>query len=402
MKPDAYNLAVEDFEGGINETVALLRSAGLPLVSANLRDGDGRPLAPASISLVRNGLRIAITGFAEPADDSVRLPSGLHVLPVLESLRQVVPGLKKSHDLVIVLSHGGSITQSAVAEAFGPVVVAGARYDTMGLPVKLSRDSAGVGATTLGRHIARFILNYSKDAPALYDATSQKPPAELSTTPAAAWTPSGPPGTSPFRLLLMPIDGRIFEQPDIRREIDRMKQKIVEQATAEYGAIAAEAVADERSVYAGNRTCQTCHQIQYEYWAKHPHSRAMDTLRSKNSQNDATCIGCHSVGYNEPGGYRGTVVPIFFENVQCESCHTGGARHVSDVLVHKPNKSVPKETCLKCHGAFHEQKPFQFEKMLPLASCPSAARAEPVTPSPDQEPGTGDNPASKGTKPDSR
>jgi hypothetical protein len=129
----------------------------------------------------------------------------------------------------------------------------------------------------------------------------------------------------------------------------------------------------------------------------------MDTLRSKNSQNDATCIGCHSLGFNEPGGYKGTVVPKFFENVQCESCHSSAVRHISDVLTYKPSKMVPKETCLKCHGAFHEQKPFDYKKMLPLATCPSAAQGEPFTPTPDQEPGTGDNPvSSKGERPETR
>ncbi len=400
MKPDAYNLTIDDLEDNVEETVTMLRAAGLPLVSANLRDRQGRPLAPASMSLKRNGIRIAVTGISEPADGQSVLPDGLRVLPVKDVLKDVIPALKETHDIVIVLSHSGSLLQSYIADTFGPVIVLGARYDTAGVPVTLPRGSAGAGATTLGRHIGRLVLDYSRESPAFFNATPQKPqanaPTDTTADHAKTVLPASPQGTSPYRLFLLPIDARIAENPEARRDIDRMKQAMVEQATTDYGSSAAQAVADERPVYAGSQTCQKCHQIQYEYWANHPHAHAMETLRKTNNQNDATCIGCHSLGFNETSGYRGTVVPKFFENVQCESCHTAAVRHISDVLSYKPSRTVPKETCLKCHGAFHEEKPFSYEKMIPLASCPSATPAEPVTPSPDQEPGTGESPAKAG------
>lgn len=375
---DALNLTVQDLQLGIDETIAMLRSARLPVVSANLRGSDRRLLAPSHISFNRAGLKIAVTGIAEmPATTGTRLPDGLQVDPPVDALATIVPSLRETHDMVIVLSNATSITHNRIAERFGPILVAGAAYDTMGVPTPLPKGSFNIGATTLGRHVARINVGARKDA------------SSFTLEAEGALTPEDSP-VSTIRPELIPVDAKLNEDREIRRVINQMKDRMIQEAIAQHGRRAAKAIADERPVFAGAKTCVSCHQLQHEYWSKHPHAHAMETLEDVKSHTDTTCIGCHSLGFNEPGGYEGSVVPEFFRNVQCESCHGPAAAHVADPLSARPDRIVSNDKCLKCHGAFHEQKPFDAAKMKQLATCPSAGAPEVPPPYPSQEPDTGE------------
>ena len=63
---------------------------------------------------------------------------------------------------------------------------------------------------------------------------------------------------------------------------------------------------------------------------------------------DADCIGCHTTGFGQPGGFAGTRRPgsqTDLIDVECEACHGPGAKHrrdggyVTDAV----------ESCVKCH-----------------------------------------------------
>ncbi|MFQ6133540.1 MAG: multiheme c-type cytochrome [Armatimonadota bacterium] len=62
------------------------------------------------------------------------------------------------------------------------------------------------------------------------------------------------------------------------------------------------------------------------------------------------CAACHTVGYDEPGGFNDgpIVTPGPLDNIQCEECHGPGGDHHGD-----PSKinRVPdaQETCWDCH-----------------------------------------------------
>lgn len=128
--------------------------------------------------------------------------------------------------------------------------------------------------------------------------------------------------------------------------------------------------------YIGTNNCATCHVSEHEFWQKTAHARAVQTLEERDKLFDQTCISCHVVGYEKPGGsVMGTLryeaklgertIEKDLENVGCESCHGPGSQHAQ--LPVDPS-GVPQfihrqpavNDCMQCHVAEHSPK-FNFE-----------------------------------------
>jgi len=89
---------------------------------------------------------------------------------------------------------------------------------------------------------------------------------------------------------------------------------------------------------------------------------------------DPNCVGCHSVGYEKPGGYIDSSMTSHLTNVQCENCHGAARAHV-DAGGSKPvtNKDwQPPQMCAQCHIGSHSPS-FKFENYWPKISHGKAA-----------------------------
>ena len=63
-------------------------------------------------------------------------------------------------------------------------------------------------------------------------------------------------------------------------------------------------------------------------WGASGHAHAFDALRTKDSDADPSCIGCHTVGFGEESGYQRSMQGRQLVHVGCESCHGPAADHV--------------------------------------------------------------------------
>lgn len=110
-----------------------------------------------------------------------------------------------------------------------------------------------------------------------------------------------------------------------------------------------------QSPYAGADKCQTCHRAAWQSWQKSRHARALDSLKRVNKAFDPNCIGCHSVGFEQPGGYIDEFISGHLMHVQCESCHGAASDHVaSNGKRPTAHKGWPKEKiCRQCHIGSH-------------------------------------------------
>jgi hypothetical protein len=127
------------------------------------------------------------------------------------------------------------------------------------------------------------------------------------------------------------------------------------------------------ATYVGVETCFQCHRGAVQFWQQQfveapgkdeegndlmrrlSHATAWETLEAKGKDKDRSCVGCHSIGFNEPGGYCRTADVDFRQNVQCESCHGPASLHVqsggdSAALV---GKGVDEAVCRRCHHVPH-------------------------------------------------
>ncbi|MGE5505218.1 MAG: cytochrome c family protein [Actinomycetota bacterium] len=163
-----------------------------------------------------------------------------------------------------------------------------------------------------------------------------------------------------------------------------MKTLILAAALA-VAAMAAQAA--DKPTFEGPKVCSKCHDLQGEAWQATAHAKAFDLLKpqmrteakakakldpAKDYTADANCLGCHTTGYGEPGGYDPGMPPAqakVLAVVGCESCHGAGSLFKkehgdAEARFKRGGESTPRKTlveagqtfdyekaCAQCHGA---------------------------------------------------
>ena len=110
-----------------------------------------------------------------------------------------------------------------------------------------------------------------------------------------------------------------------------------------------------KSPYVGEEVCSTCHAAQHKLWSESQHAIAYEDLEEVNKAFDPACIGCHTVGFEKPGGFFDINATGHLLGVQCESCHGAGREHVEAAgKKPPPNAQWPREkVCGQCHIQKH-------------------------------------------------
>jgi peroxiredoxin len=116
--------------------------------------------------------------------------------------------------------------------------------------------------------------------------------------------------------------------------------------------------------YTGDEVCGVCHELERESWLYTEHASAFDTLVTHGEARNPECVGCHVVGFDQPGGYTIAARPTHLENVSCESCHGRGGPHLSkDFVAAEGYESV----CQTCHNPTHSLG-FDYASFRPVIS----------------------------------
>ncbi|MCG8587931.1 MAG: redoxin domain-containing protein [Proteobacteria bacterium] len=126
------------------------------------------------------------------------------------------------------------------------------------------------------------------------------------------------------------------------------------------------------AVTVGSDACQSCHQAEYETWAKSPHAHAGKTLSEKGKATDADCQRCHTTNFGRDGGFAAGMTfagASDLSRVGCESCHGAGGEHVKEgapklgtivSLGDKCDSCVILQICGSCHDDVNDPG-FEFE-----------------------------------------
>lgn len=100
--------------------------------------------------------------------------------------------------------------------------------------------------------------------------------------------------------------------------------------------------AEDKIEYLGVDYCKTCHMPHYESWNETRMSKAFEVLKpgeraeakkkagldpESDYTRDPKCLGCHTTGYGEPGGFVNFSSTPEMVGVQCEVCHGPGERY---------------------------------------------------------------------------
>lgn len=194
---DAVNLSYRDFRSGKAATLALLKDAKVPVVSANLVNVDsGKPLFLPYVVKRVGGVRVAIIGVTSVPDTKLlphlaeQLKEITVVLPA-DGLAQWLPRAKAESDKTILLYYGSASGLRPLLTRFGnqlsAVAVGGMQADELpapmpGMPILLGqRHGTSLARAALGANSAEQIVVASDVEPdakmAALAARFQPPPA---------------------------------------------------------------------------------------------------------------------------------------------------------------------------------------------------------------------------------
>ncbi len=131
------------------------------------------------------------------------------------------------------------------------------------------------------------------------------------------------------------------------------------------------AISSGESPYLGEQQCKTCHAAQHQVWSQSEHAKAFGDLEAVGKEFDSHCVGCHTVGFLQPGGYLDLGLTAELINVQCENCHGGGREHASSAgQIATPNKGQSKQQiCSQCHVREHSPS-FDVDTYWPKIAHP--------------------------------
>jgi peroxiredoxin len=125
----------------------------------------------------------------------------------------------------------------------------------------------------------------------------------------------------------------------------------------------------DKNGYSGEEACRICHQQQHETWSLTTHAYAFETLVEHGEDRNPECLPCHTVGWDQDGGYSLESPVDYLAGVQCENCHGRGGSHQSPKI--PPDGYEP--ICQTCHTEKHSLN-FAFADRIPMVS--HAANAE--------------------------
>jgi hypothetical protein len=112
--------------------------------------------------------------------------------------------------------------------------------------------------------------------------------------------------------------------------------------------------------YIGAKSCAECHAEIAESWANTPHAKAFESLKKEGKDNIPGCVKCHSVAYEQDGGFIDMELTPELAGVQCETCHGPGLKHRDSADPEHIIRNSQKEGCRTCHTPGQDAN-FDFE-----------------------------------------
>lgn len=345
MHYDALNLGHREAQLSIAQLRDLKRTATAPMISANLLDkSTGLPVFDSWRVVERGGYRIAIIGVLDPRGAGDSLGEGVLIGDMASAITRCVQEVRPKADAVILLAFANEEALAKLAEQF---------YEaTAILGGKVRQPSQELKQEN--RSLIYFVTNESRAL------------GKLRIRLAAGESPK--PVSNEIQLLHDKIpQARAFRElaQAYRDEVRRTRLNI-----DHHDASGADAVpgVSARAEYVGSERCVTCHVSAAAVWSKSSHARAFDALIARGSDADPKCIGCHTIGFGSPSGYRREFGAEKRVHVGCESCHGPGSMHVDRREGNRANEFLYRPLdagdCVKCHhGEF--SRPFDWNEFWP-------------------------------------
>jgi hypothetical protein len=295
------------------------------LVSANLRSKkDSSLVFPPYVIKKVGDLRIGFIGLLDDDPRKVGVFEQLenvYVSNYMEAAQRYLPEVRAKSDLVVALAHIGLGNARTLAEKLPgfDVVIAGHGTDRTPLAEKIG-ETIVVKAEGKSSTLGTLLVGIGADGKI-----------------------SGFDGIT----IALTKQGKV--DPDVDRIVktcedqEKQRDKLLARRKIELPNIPRRPEVLAADGYLGWETCRTCHAAIYDKWSTDPHSKAFATLAEGDKWNDATCLPCHTTGYEASAQKDSIDVRPEMWNVQCEACHGKGTQHGIGMA------RVDESVCVRCH-----------------------------------------------------
>ncbi|MEQ9499599.1 MAG: UshA-like (seleno)protein [Deltaproteobacteria bacterium] len=404
----ALNVGPSDLADGADFLQSLQQEGATPFVSANVRPAEetGPTIARSFVRKI-GSIKVGFTGVAPPE----KIASAKTAVTVIEYAPGVASEVKVLRDegaeVVVVLAHLSLVDAKALAKAVPNIDVI---LRAPGTPIE--RDPAGpvregkviiAEAGSQGQHIGRLTLAFGADAPERPLVLDDAGAAELKRRQLAerkirayqmevdAWSvdpkkaeavkakkaqiaqiqadldrplpPSPPPSGPHVRVDIVRLTEDIPADPAMTKLLEVYYRELHAMNLTK-GDTEKCAPKEGAATFVGTAKCVECHEEAYAFWKKTKHAKAWATLEDDGKHFDLTCIGCHTVGYEQAGGFCRLADVKGYEDVGCENCHGPGSIHIEDQDPSSIVLESPESTCADgCHVPEHSDA-FVYEKYL--------------------------------------
>jgi hypothetical protein len=143
--------------------------------------------------------------------------------------------------------------------------------------------------------------------------------------------------------------------PRVTRQMEAYDRRVNSHNRVAFADLAPLPAPPGQAHYVGSAACESCHAPAVQWWRRHPHGRAYQTLVDRHKEFNLSCVGCHVTGYMEPGGSTVTHnLDGALVDVGCESCHGPGSRHIE--TPDAPSlvaRDTAEGVCVTCHNPEH-------------------------------------------------
>lgn len=404
----ALNVGPSDLAAGTDFLQELQQDGATPLVSANVRPAsESGPTIARSFVRKIGAIKVGFTGVAPP-EKVAETKSSVTAIEYAPGVASEVKVLRdEGAEVVVVLAHLSVVDAKALARAVPTIDII---LRAPGTPIE--RDPAGpmreggviiAEAGSQGQHVGRLTLAFGAappDRPLVLDdagqaeikkrqlterkvrayqmevdAWSVDPTkaeavkakkaqiAQLEADLAKPLPPSPPPAGPHVRIDLVRLTDDIPADPAMTKILDVYYREL-RAMNLEKGDVAKCAPKKDAATFVGTAKCVECHEEAYAFWKKTKHAKAWATLEDAGKHFDLTCIGCHTVGYEQAGGFCRLADVKGYEDVGCENCHGPGSIHIEDSDPTSIVLESPESTCADgCHVPEHSDA-FVYEKYL--------------------------------------
>lgn len=320
MQYDAINIGDQDLTEGADFLREQASEAALPLISATVtsREATWNAVVPPFRIIEQGGLRLGIIGSG--MTDSFRFltgaqQSGLSIAENYDPLKRRVKTLRRTCDLIVVLSHAGLGDNTALAKAVDDIdLIIGAHTQIRTDEPVLVGQTRIVQAGKNSEHLGMITLTVQNGV--IQQATNR----------------------------LIPLDDTVPADPDMQALADEYLT-FLERERSRADIPQVKPVAE----------CASCHAEQTMQWQTTAHAHAFDTLVRQGKTDNPECLTCHVT----PGGHTE-------EGIQCLTCHATPVDHGRPGI---PTRvaAIQENLCRTCHTRI--QSPgFEFETQKGLVT----------------------------------